>query len=107
MNVRELQSRFLSSVYSYQGLFFLSLSSRERELLSPSETSTMNPHQALAIAQIVFYAPVVPIAFYVGIRAWKYGPRMAWYPPMPFALGMWLSRLDLYIFCDVRADGVR
>lgn len=51
----------------------------------------MNPHQALAIAQIVFYAPVVPIAFHVGIRAWKYGPRMAWYPPMPFALGMWFS----------------
>ncbi|KAB5522883.1 hypothetical protein GE09DRAFT_1293650 [Coniochaeta sp. 2T2.1] len=42
-------------------------------------------HQASAIAQIVFYAPIVPLTLYVGIRAWKYGPRLAWYPVMAFA----------------------
>ncbi|KAK8861835.1 hypothetical protein PGQ11_008070 [Apiospora arundinis] len=44
-----------------------------------------NAHKASAIAQIVFYAPIVPITLYVGIRAWKYGPRLAWYPAMAFA----------------------
>ncbi|KAK7921503.1 hypothetical protein PG985_009525 [Apiospora marii] len=44
-----------------------------------------NAHRASAITQIVFYAPAVPIMLYVGIRAWKYGPRMAWYPAMAFA----------------------
>ncbi|KAK7947740.1 uncharacterized protein PG986_008626 [Apiospora aurea] len=42
-------------------------------------------HKAPAIAQIVFYAPIVPITLYVGARAWKYGPRLAWYPAMAFA----------------------
>ncbi|OBT47296.1 hypothetical protein VE00_02066 [Pseudogymnoascus sp. WSF 3629] len=42
-------------------------------------------HRASAIAQIVFYAPTVPATLYVGIRAWKYGPRLAWYPAMAFA----------------------
>lgn len=44
-----------------------------------------NPHRASAIAQVVFYTPTVPITLYVGIRAWKYGPRMAWYPAMAFS----------------------
>ncbi|KAK8095045.1 hypothetical protein PG997_001730 [Apiospora hydei] len=44
-----------------------------------------NAHKASAIAQIVFYAPIVPITLYVGVRAWKYGPRLAWYPAMAFA----------------------
>lgn len=46
-----------------------------------------NANRAGAIAQIVFYAPIVPIMLYLGIRAWKYGPRMAWYPAMAFAFG--------------------
>lgn len=44
-------------------------------------------HRASAIAQIVFYAPTVPVTLYVGVRAWKYGPRLAWYPAMAFACG--------------------
>lgn len=44
-------------------------------------------HRASAIAQIVFYAPMVPIMLHVGIRAWKYGPRLAWYSAMVFACG--------------------
>ncbi|KAK7977158.1 hypothetical protein PG988_004648 [Apiospora saccharicola] len=44
-----------------------------------------NAHRASAIVQIVFYAPMVPIMLYVGIRAWKYGPRRAWFPAMVFA----------------------
>ncbi|KAK7981233.1 hypothetical protein PG989_013690 [Apiospora arundinis] len=44
-----------------------------------------NAHRASAIAQVVFYAPIVPLTLYVGIRAWKYGPRLAWYPAMAFA----------------------
>ncbi|KAK8087478.1 hypothetical protein PG994_002452 [Apiospora phragmitis] len=47
-----------------------------------------NAHRASAIAQIVFYAPIVPITLYVGIRAWRYGPRMAWYPAMAFACAL-------------------
>ncbi|KAK1753230.1 hypothetical protein QBC47DRAFT_388038 [Echria macrotheca] len=46
----------------------------------------MNPHTAAAIAQIVFYVPAVPVALYLCIRNWKYGPRMAWYPAVPFTL---------------------
>ncbi|PKS08022.1 hypothetical protein jhhlp_006634 [Lomentospora prolificans] len=46
----------------------------------------VNAHEAAATAQIVFYAPIVPVAFYIGIRAWKFGPRTAWYYPMPFTL---------------------
>ncbi|KAK8108292.1 uncharacterized protein PG998_010305 [Apiospora kogelbergensis] len=44
-----------------------------------------NPHRASAIAQVVFYAPIVPITLYVGCRAWKYGPRLAWAYAMLFA----------------------
>ncbi|KAK8038498.1 hypothetical protein PG993_006909 [Apiospora rasikravindrae] len=52
-----------------------------------------NSHKASAIAQIVFYAPIVPIMFYVGVRVWMYGPRLAWYPAMTFACGEHLYQL--------------
>jgi len=47
----------------------------------------MNEHTAAGIAQIVFYVPAVVYIFYIGIRCWKYGPKMVWYPVMAFALG--------------------
>ncbi|KAM7203353.1 hypothetical protein V8F33_002344 [Rhypophila sp. PSN 637] len=43
-----------------------------------------DPHTALGIAQIVFYAPLVPISIYLLIRNWSYRPRTAWYPAVPF-----------------------
>ncbi|KAJ9136617.1 hypothetical protein NKR23_g9747 [Pleurostoma richardsiae] len=46
----------------------------------------MKQHTAAAIAQLVFYVPVVPATLYLCVRNWKYGPRMAWYPPVPFSL---------------------
>ena len=54
----------------------------------PKGLSMDESHRASAIAQIAFYVPLVPITLYVGIRAWKYGPRLAWYPAMVFACGM-------------------
>ncbi|KJZ75784.1 hypothetical protein HIM_04941 [Hirsutella minnesotensis 3608] len=42
-------------------------------------------HRASAIAQIIVYAPTVPVTLYVGVRVWKYGPRLAWFPAMVFA----------------------
>jgi hypothetical protein len=45
-----------------------------------------NPHTAAAIAQVIFYVPVVPLAFYLFIANWRNGPRTAWYPPAPFSL---------------------
>jgi hypothetical protein len=38
----------------------------------------LNPHVSVAIAQIVVYAPMLPIAIYVLCKNWKYPPRMAW-----------------------------
>ncbi|KAM4068126.1 hypothetical protein HRG_012485 [Hirsutella rhossiliensis] len=52
-------------------------------------------HRASAIAQIVFYAPPVPVALYVGVRAWKHGPRLAWYPAMVFACGLLTTTIIL------------
>jgi hypothetical protein len=47
----------------------------------------MNPHTAAAIAQIVFYVPVAVYAHYLGIRCWKYGPKLCLYLLMAFTLG--------------------
>jgi hypothetical protein len=49
---------------------------------------TMNPHTAAAIAQLIFYIPVVPLSIYLLIRNWQNRPRMAWYPPVPFSTSM-------------------
>ncbi|KAK5659902.1 hypothetical protein OQA88_13366 [Cercophora sp. LCS_1] len=46
----------------------------------------MNQHTALGIAQIIFYIPATIYMTYIGIRCWKYGPKMAWYPLMVFAM---------------------
>ncbi|KAJ2895890.1 hypothetical protein MKZ38_006046 [Zalerion maritima] len=46
----------------------------------------VDQHTTTAIAQIVFYVPMVPITSYMCYRNWKYGPRMAWYPEIPFSL---------------------
>ena len=46
----------------------------------------MDAHTALGIAQIVFYAPIVPLAIYLMVRNGKIRPRMAWWPLIPFSL---------------------
>jgi hypothetical protein len=46
----------------------------------------VSSHTAAAIAQVAFYGPVVPIAFYIFTRNWNNRPRMAWYPLIPFSL---------------------
>lgn len=51
----------------------------------------MNPHTAAAIAQIIFYVPLVPLSIYLLIRNWRYGPRAAWYPAVPFTISMYTS----------------
>lgn len=45
-----------------------------------------NRHTSAAIAQLVFYAPAVPVTLYLCVRNWKHGPRLAWYPLVPFSL---------------------
>ncbi|KAK4235352.1 hypothetical protein C8A03DRAFT_36807 [Achaetomium macrosporum] len=45
----------------------------------------INPHTAAAIAEVVLYVPMVPIALYLMVRNWKYRPRTAWYPPAVFS----------------------
>ena len=47
----------------------------------------MNSHTSAGVTQMVFYVPATLYTHYVGIRCWKYGPKMAWYPLMMFALG--------------------
>jgi hypothetical protein len=48
----------------------------------------LGPHTSVAIAQIVFYVPIVPITLFILIRNWNNRPRMAWYPLFTFSLGM-------------------
>lgn len=45
-----------------------------------------NSHNAVAIAQVIFYAPMVPIALFIFVRNWNNRPRMAWYALIPFSL---------------------
>jgi hypothetical protein len=46
----------------------------------------VDSHTAAAIAQVVFYAPMVPTVIYVVVRNWNNRPRMAWYPMIMFSL---------------------
>ncbi|UNI20250.1 hypothetical protein JDV02_006353 [Purpureocillium takamizusanense] len=46
----------------------------------------LDPHTSLGIAQIVFYAPMVPLAIYLMKRNGRIRPRMAWWPLIPFSL---------------------
>ncbi|KAI5459005.1 hypothetical protein BGZ63DRAFT_490882 [Mariannaea sp. PMI_226] len=46
----------------------------------------LNPHTSVAIAQVVFYLPIFPIAIFILVRNWKYGHRRAWYPLATFSL---------------------
>lgn len=46
----------------------------------------MDPHTSLGIAQIVFYAPMVPLAVHLMTRNGRIRPRMAWWPLIPFTL---------------------
>jgi len=50
---------------------------------------SVNSHTAAAIAEIVLYAPMVPISLYLMIRNWKHRPRTAWYPPAAFSSSTW------------------
>lgn len=46
----------------------------------------LDPHMSLGIAQVVFYVPIVPLAFMLMKRNGKVRPRMAWYPFIPFSI---------------------
>lgn len=46
----------------------------------------LNNHSKVGFAQIVFYAPIVPLAAYNLYRNGAKRPRMAWVPPLPFLL---------------------
>ncbi|KAF4951378.1 hypothetical protein FGADI_7576 [Fusarium gaditjirri] len=46
----------------------------------------MNPHTSVGIAQVVFYALVLPVAVFVLVRNWKHGLRLASYPLVTFSL---------------------
>ncbi|KAF3014501.1 hypothetical protein E8E14_011265 [Neopestalotiopsis sp. 37M] len=46
----------------------------------------VSPHTAVAIAQTVFYVPILPVTVYLLVRNWNYGPRLAWYPLVLFCL---------------------
>ncbi|KAM3476634.1 hypothetical protein MY5147_003139 [Beauveria neobassiana] len=45
-----------------------------------------NAHTSVAIAQVVFYAPMVPLVVYLFSRNGRIRPRMAWWPLIPFSL---------------------
>ncbi|KAM3443776.1 hypothetical protein MY4824_000224 [Beauveria thailandica] len=45
-----------------------------------------NAHTSVAIAQVVFYAPVVPLIVHLFSRNARIRPRMAWWPLIPFSL---------------------
>ncbi|KAH7002593.1 hypothetical protein EDB80DRAFT_894600 [Ilyonectria destructans] len=46
----------------------------------------LNPHTAVAVAQIIFYIPILPISVFVLVRNWKNRPRLAWYPLVTFSI---------------------
>ncbi|KLP05063.1 Uncharacterized protein LW94_14140 [Fusarium fujikuroi] len=46
----------------------------------------INPHTSVGIAQVVFYALVLPVAVFVLVRNWKHGLRLASYPLVTFSL---------------------
>lgn len=46
----------------------------------------LNAHTSVGIAQVVFYAPMVPIVIYLFSRNARIRPRMAWWPLITFAL---------------------
>ncbi|KAM3559288.1 hypothetical protein MY1884_003538 [Beauveria asiatica] len=45
-----------------------------------------NAHTSVAIAQVVFYAPMVPLVVHLFSRNARIRPRMAWWPLIPFSL---------------------
>ncbi|KAM3522877.1 hypothetical protein MY4038_008429 [Beauveria bassiana] len=45
-----------------------------------------NAHTSVAIAQTIFYAPMVPLVVYLFSRNGRIRPRMAWWPLIPFSL---------------------
>lgn len=49
----------------------------------------LNPHTAVAVAQIIFYVPILPISVFILVKNWKNRPRLAWYPLVTFSLGMY------------------
>ncbi|KAF4338222.1 hypothetical protein FBEOM_7887 [Fusarium beomiforme] len=46
----------------------------------------INSHTSVGIAQVVFYALILPIAIFVLVRNWKHGLRLASYPMVTFSL---------------------
>jgi len=52
----------------------------------------LDPHTSAAIAQTVFYVPMVPVSIYVLVRNWRNRPRQAWLPLVGFSLRKELLR---------------
>ncbi|RXG44904.1 hypothetical protein VDGE_03827 [Verticillium dahliae] len=46
----------------------------------------VHPHAAVGIAQVMFYAPMLPTAIFVLVKNWRQPPRMALYPLVTFCL---------------------
>ncbi|KAJ2955193.1 hypothetical protein NQ176_g11414 [Zarea fungicola] len=46
----------------------------------------LGSHTSAAIAQVIFYAPIVPIVIHLFSRNARIRPRMAWWPLIPFSL---------------------
>ncbi|KAF5637778.1 hypothetical protein F52700_4480 [Fusarium sp. NRRL 52700] len=46
----------------------------------------INPHTSVGIAQVVFYALVLPVAVFILFRNWNHGLRLASYPLVTFSL---------------------
>ncbi|KAH7140879.1 hypothetical protein EDB81DRAFT_799057 [Dactylonectria macrodidyma] len=46
----------------------------------------LNPHTSVAIAQVIFFVPIVPVAMFILVKNWKNRPRLPWYPLVTFSL---------------------
>ncbi|EGY22389.1 hypothetical protein VD0002_g935 [Verticillium dahliae] len=46
----------------------------------------VHPQAAVGIAQVMFYAPMLPTAIFVLVKNWRQPPRMAGYPLVTFCL---------------------
>lgn len=56
--------------------------------LTTSQTKMVNSHTSVAIAELVFYLPTLPVAVFILVKNWDNRPRLAWYPLATFSLRM-------------------
>ncbi|KAI5463591.1 hypothetical protein BGZ63DRAFT_195950 [Mariannaea sp. PMI_226] len=52
----------------------------------PEQNKMDNAHTSVAIAQVAFYTPLVPVTGFVLFLNWRNKPRQAWYPLFIFSL---------------------